>query len=99
MHIAKCSMWYIVLVTAYTNFVLDATGLQLGILVQILLSFILNFHLWSLMIGGNRGMLNLKKLCCCITFKFSLLCAFNQNQQKLGLQKQNVKTERRFSNL
>ena len=58
MHFAKCAIWYIILVTAYTNFLLDAAGLQLGVLLQILLSFTLIFHLWSLMIGGNRGMLN-----------------------------------------
>ena len=50
-------MWYILLATAFI-FVLDATtGLQHGILLQILLSFTLIFHLWSIMIGGNRGML------------------------------------------
>ena len=50
------------------------------------------------MIEGNRGMLNLKNLCCCITFQFSLLCVYIQKQQKLGLQVQNIKTESRFSN-
>ena len=55
-------MWYIKLVTAFTNFLLDVTsGLQHGELLQILLSFTLIFHLWSVMKGGNRGMLNLKE--------------------------------------
>ena len=44
MYIAKYAMWYIILVTAFTNFVLDATaGLQQGELLQILLSFTLIF--------------------------------------------------------
>ena len=48
-------MWYILLATAFI-FVLDATtGLQHGILLQILLSFTLIFHLWSITISGNRG--------------------------------------------
>ena len=69
MHIVKYAMWYIIPVTAFTNFLLDATtGLELGALLQILLSFTLIFHLWSMMIGGNRGMLNFKNLCCFITF-------------------------------
>ena len=49
-------MWYNILVTAFTNFVLDATtGLPhgVGLLLQILLSFTLIFHLWSIMIGGT----------------------------------------------
>ena len=50
-------MWYILLATAFI-FVLDATtGLQHGILLQILLSFTLIVHLWSIIIDGNRGML------------------------------------------
>ena len=74
------------LVTAFTNFVLDATlGLQHGILFQILMSFTLIFHLWSIMIGGNRSMLNLKNLCCFITFQFSVLCVYIHDQQKLCL--------------
>ena len=87
MYIVKCAMWYnIILVTAFTNFLLDATtGLQHGILLQILLSFTLIFHLWCIMIGGNRGMLNLKNLCCFITFQFLLLCVYIHNQQKLCL--------------
>ena len=86
MYIVKCAMWYIILVTAFTNFFLDAiTGLQRGVLLQILLSFTLIFHLWSIMIGGNRGMLNLKNLCCFFTFQFSLLCVYIHNQQKLRL--------------
>ena len=86
MYIVKCAMWYIILVTAFTNFVLDAsTGLQHGMLLQVLLSFALIFHLWSIMIGGNRGMPNLKTLCCFITFQFSLLCVYIHNQQKLCL--------------
>ena len=58
MHIAKCAMCCIILVIAYTNFLLDATGLQFGVVLHILLIFTLIFHLWSLMIGGNRDMLN-----------------------------------------
>ena len=61
-------MWYSILVTAFTNFLLDATGLLRGVnffnilsKTQIPLSFTLFFHLWSIMIGGNRVMLNLKK--------------------------------------
>ena len=74
-------LWYILLATAFI-FVLDATtGLQHGIL----LSFTLIFHLWSIMIGGNRGMLNLKKICCFFTFQFSVLCVYIHNQQKLCL--------------
>ena len=59
--------------------------LQHGVLLQILLSFTLIFHAWSIMIGGNHGMLNLKNLCCFITFQFSLLCVYIHNQQKLCL--------------
>ena len=78
-------MWCILLATAFI-FVLDATtGLQRGILLQILLSFTLIFHLWSLMIDGNRGMLNLKNLCCFVTFQFSVLCVYIHNQEKLCL--------------
>ena len=85
MHIVKCAVWYIILVTAFTNFLLDATtGLLHGVLLQILLSF--TFHLWSIVIGGNRSMLNSKKLCCSISFQFSLLCVYIlHNQQKLWL--------------
>ena len=86
MYIVKCAMWYNILVTAFTNNVLDATtGLQHGILLQILLSFTLIFHLWSIVIGGNRGMLNLKNLCWFIAFQFSLLCEYIHYQQKLCL--------------
>ena len=35
------------------------------------------------MIDGNRGKLNLKNLCCFITFQFSILCVDILNQQKL----------------
>ena len=59
MYIVKCVMWYIILVTAFTNFLLgDTAGLQLGVLLQILLIFTLIFHLRSIMKGGNRGILN-----------------------------------------
>ena len=86
MYIAKCAMWYIILVTAFTNFLLDTTtALLYGVLLQILLSFTLIFHLWFIMIGGNRDTLNLKKLCCFISFQFSLLCVYIHNQQKLCL--------------
>ena len=78
-------MWYILLATAF-SFVLDATtGLQHGILLQILLSFTLIFHLWSIMIGGNRDMLNFKNLCCFVTSQFSVLCVYIHNQQKICL--------------
>ena len=77
-------MWYIIRVTAFTNFLLHATtGLQLGVLLQIPLIFTLIFHLRSVMVGGNRGIPNLKNLCCFITFQFSLLCVYILNQQKL----------------
>ena len=61
--------------------------LQHGVLLQILLSFTLIFHLWSTMIGGNRGMLSLKNLCCliCCFIQFSILCVYIHNQQKLCL--------------
>ena len=64
-----CVVYY-TFVTAYTNFVLDDTGLQLGVLLQILLSFTLIFHLWSLMIDGNCGMLNLKNCVGALLFNF-----------------------------
>ena len=36
MYIAKCAMWYIILVTTFPDFLLDATtGLQHGVLLQI----------------------------------------------------------------
>ena len=60
MYIVKCVMWYTILVTAFTNFLLrDTTGLQLGVLLQMLLIFTLIFHLRSITKGGNRGILNL----------------------------------------
>ena len=69
-----------------SNFLLDATtSLLHGVLLHILLSFTLLFHLWSIMIGGNRSMLNLKNLCCFIFFQFLLLCVYIHNQQKLCL--------------
>ena len=59
MYIVKCAMWYVILVAAFTNFLLEATtGLLHGVLLQILLSFTLIFPLWSIKIGGNREMLN-----------------------------------------
>ena len=86
MHIVKYAMWYIILVTAFTNFLLDATiGLQLGVLLQILLIFTMIFHLRSMMINGNRGIPNFKNLCSFFTFQFSLSCEYIQNQQKLCL--------------
>ena len=64
-----------------SSFVLNATtGLQHEVLLQILLSFTLIFHLRSITIGDNRDMLNLKNLCCFITFQFSLLCVYIHNQ-------------------
>ena len=79
-------MWYIILVTAFTNFLVDAiTGLQHGVLLQILLSITLIFPLWSVMVSGNGGMLNLKTLCCFITFHVLLLCVYIHIQQKLIL--------------
>ena len=99
MYIVKCAMWYNILVTAFNIFELDATtGLQHGVLLQILLSFTLIFHLWSIIINGNRGMLNLKILCCFITFQFSLLFVNIHNQQKLYLQIQNINTDNKFFN-
>ena len=86
MYIVKFAMWYIILVATFINFLLEATtGLLHGVLLQILRSFTLIFHLWSIWIGGNRGMLNLKKLCCFISFQFSLLCVYIHNQEKLCL--------------
>ena len=75
-------MWYILLATAFI-FVLDATtGLQHGILLQILLSFTLIFHLWSIMIAGNRGMLNLKNLCVSLLLNFRFyVCTFTTNKK------------------
>ena len=72
-------MWYILLATAFT-FVLDATtGLQRGILLQILLSFTLIFHLWSIMIGGNHGMLNFEKFMLFRYFSiFGFMCVHSQ---------------------
>ena len=56
-------MWYIILVTAFTNFLLHATtGLQLGVLFQILLIFTMIFHLRSIMVGGNRGQWQIQKI-------------------------------------
>ena len=95
-----CKMYYVVyIVTAFTNFLLDATaGLQHDVLLQILLSFTLIFHLRSIIIGGNRGVLNFEKLCCFSTFRCSLLCEYIHNQQKLCLYRRNIKTESKFSN-
>ena len=77
MYIVQCGMWYNILVTVFTNCVLGATtGLQHGILLQILLSFTLIFHLRSIMIGGNRDMLNLKNLRCFITVAYFSIFAF-----------------------
>ena len=80
MRIVKCAMWYIILVTAYTNFLLDVTGLlQLCVLLQILLSFTMIFHLWSPMIEGNRGMLNLKKIVLLHYFSiFAFMCVHSK---------------------
>ena len=86
MYVVKCAMWYIIIVTAFTSFLLDATtGLLRGVLLHILLSFTLIFHLWFIMIGGNRGVPNFKKLCSFITSYFLLLCVHIHNQQKLCL--------------
>ena len=39
---------------AFTGLLLDATtGLHHGVLLQILLSFTMTFHLWSIMKGGK----------------------------------------------
>ena len=72
-------MWYILLATAFI-FVRDATtGLQHGILLQILLSFTLIFHLWSIMIGGNSGKLSLKKFMLFRYFSiFGFMCVHSQ---------------------
>ena len=91
MYIVKCATWYIIHATAFTNFLLGATtGLLLCVLLKILLSFTLIFHLWSIMIGSNRGMLK-KKLCCFISFQFLLLRVDIHYRQKLCLQIQNKK--------
>ena len=37
------------------------------------------------MIGANRGMLNLNKVCCFITFQISALYVYIHNEQKLWL--------------
>ena len=78
MYIVKYAMWYITLVTAFTNSLLDATHLLHGELLQILLSFTLIFHLRSTMIGGNRGMLNLKKYVVSLLFNFRFMCVHSQ---------------------
>ena len=76
-------MWYIILVTAFTNFVLGATiGLLHDVLLQIPLSFTLIFYLLSIMIGGKRARLNLKNLCYFVTFQFSLLYVFTFTTNK-----------------
>ena len=82
MCIVKCAMWYIIFVTAFTNFLLDATtGLLHDVLLQILLSFTLIFHLWSIIIGGNRGMLNLKNYVVLYLFNFRFyMCTFTTNK-------------------
>ena len=66
--------------SAFTNFLLNATtGLLHGVLLQILLSFTLIFHLWPIMIGGNRGMLNLKKAVLFYFFSiFAFMCVHSQ---------------------
>ena len=76
MYIVKCAMRYIILVAAFTNFLLDATtSLQHGVLLQILLSFTLIFHLWSIMIGGNCGMLDFQKFVLSHYFSiFAFMC-------------------------
>ena len=49
MHIAKCAMWYIILVTAYTNFLLDAKGLTAWRTV----ADITEFHIDFLLVVSN----------------------------------------------
>ena len=72
-------MWYILLATAFIFVLAATTGLQHGILLQILLSFTLIFHLWSIMIGGSRGMLNLKKIMLFRYFSiFGFMCVHSQ---------------------
>ena len=51
MHIAKCAMWYIILVTAYTNFLLDATGLTAWRTVADITEFHIDF---SLVVSNDR---------------------------------------------
>ena len=80
MYIIKCAMRYIILLTAFTIFLLNATtGLLHGVLLQILRSFTLIFHLWPIMIGGNRIMLNLKRTMLFYFFSiFAFMCVHSQ---------------------
>ena len=79
MYIVKCASWYIIFVTAFTNFLLDATtGILHGVKLQILLSFTLIFHLWPIMIDGNRGMLNQKAMLLYLFSIFAFLCVHSQ---------------------
>ena len=41
------------------------------------------FHLWSIMIGSNRGMLNLKNLNRFITFQFSFFMCVHSQPSKI----------------
>ena len=72
----------IILVTSFIDFLLDATtGLQLYVLLQILVIFTLIFHLRSVMIGGNRGILNLKIYAVSLLFNFRFYeCTFKTNK-------------------
>ena len=88
MYIVKLAMVCIILVTAFTNFLLyircycRPTAWRT---IADILSFALIFHMCFMMIGGNYGMLNLKNLCSFHTFQFSILCVYIHNHQKLGL--------------
>ena len=97
MQIAKCAMWYIILVTAYTSFLFDATDLELGVLLQILLSFTLIFHLCFLMIGRNRSMVNLKNVLLHYFSIFAFMC-LNSKPTKIRFTDTQYITESRFSN-
>ena len=91
-------MWYIILVTAFANFVLDATtGLQQGLLLQILLSFTLIFHLWSIMIGGNCGMLNLKKNILFYYFSIFVFMCVHSQPTKIMFVDTKYKSEKQIS--
>ena len=80
MYIVKCTIWCIILVAAFPNFLLDATtGLLHGVLLQTLLTLKLIFHLWPIMISGNRGLLNSKKTMLFYFFSiFAFMCVHSQ---------------------
>ena len=70
MYIVKCHMWYIILVTRFSNFLLDATTGLAWRTVADITEFHIDFSyvIYNDTVGGNGCMLNLKNLCCFITF-------------------------------